>query len=69
MRSGETHVAEIRYPRGHENSPMSDAEIEAKFRDLCGGVLGAKGCDRALQALWQLERMEDAAAITALLVP
>lgn len=69
MRSGETHVAEIRYPRGHEMSPMSDAEIEAKFRDLCGGVLGAKGCDRALQALWQLERMEDAAEVTALLSP
>jgi len=69
LRSGETLVAEIRYPRGHEKSPMSDAEVEAKFRDLCGGVLGAQGCARALQALWQLERMEDAGAITALLVP
>jgi len=68
MRSGETHVAEIRYPRGHEKSPMSDAEAEAKFRDLCGGVLGAQGCDRALKALWQLEGMQDAGAITALLV-
>jgi len=69
MRSGETQVAEIRYPRGHEKSPMSDAEIESKFRDLAAGALGAQGCDRALKALWQLERMEDAAAVTALLVP
>ena len=69
MRSGEAHVSEIRYPRGHEKSPMSDAEVENKFRDLCAGALGAPGCDRALKALWQLESMQDAAVITALLMP
>jgi len=69
MRSGETHVAEIRYPRGHEKSPMSDSEVEAKFHDLCGGVLGAKGCDCALQALWQLEGIKDTGEITTLLQP
>jgi 2-methylcitrate dehydratase len=69
LRSGETHVAEIRYPRGHEKSPMSDAEVENKFRNLSGGLLGAPGCDRALKTLWQLENIKDAGAITALLVP
>jgi 2-methylcitrate dehydratase len=69
MRSGETLVSEIRYPRGHEKSPMSDAEVENKFRDLCAGPLGAQGCDQALKTLWQLESIKDAGAITALLVP
>ena len=69
MYSGEKHISEIRYPRGHEKSPMSDAEVENKFRDLCAGPLGAQGCDQALKALWQLEKIEDAGAITALLVP
>ncbi len=69
MRSGETHISEIRYPRGHEKSPMTDAEVENKFRDLCAGPLGAQGCDRALKALWQLESMKDAGVITALLTP
>lgn len=69
LRSGETLVAEIRYPRGHEKSPMTDAEVENKFRDLCGGLLGAPGCDLALKTLWQLENIKDAGAITALLVP
>jgi 2-methylcitrate dehydratase len=69
MRSGETHISEIRYPRGHEKSPMSDAEVENKFRDLCAGPLGAQGCDRALKALWQIESMKDAGLITALLMP
>lgn len=69
MRSGETFVSEIRYPRGHEKSPMTDAEVEAKFRDFCAGTLGTEGCDRALKALWQLESMKDAGVISALLMP
>ena len=32
MKSGEEHVAEIRYPKGHEKNPMTDDEIERKFR-------------------------------------
>lgn len=69
LRSGETLVSEIRYPRGHEKSPMSDAEVEDKFRDLAAPTLGAAGCERALQALWQLEHIKDAQEITALLRP
>lgn len=69
MRSGETLVSEILYPRGHEKSPMSDAEVENKFRDLCAGPLGAQHCNPALKTLWRLESLTDAAAITALLVP
>lgn len=69
MKSGEKHVVEIRYPKGHEKSPMGDAEIESKFRDLCGGVLGKDGCSRALDTLWRVEGVDDSNKITALLVP
>jgi 2-methylcitrate dehydratase len=69
MQSGATHVAEIRYPRGHEQSPMSDDEIERKFHDLCAGQLDAQLRSKALAALWQLESMTDAGGITALLQP
>jgi 2-methylcitrate dehydratase len=66
MQSGETHVIEIIYPRGHEKSPMSDAEIERKFHVMCDGRLDAVRRDRALAMLWQLENMQDAADLTAL---
>jgi 2-methylcitrate dehydratase PrpD len=69
MKSGEKHVVEIRYPKGHEKSPMGDAEIVSKFHDLCGGVLGKDGRSRALEALWRVEEMDDSNKITALLVP
>ncbi|HWI13167.1 MAG TPA: MmgE/PrpD family protein [Burkholderiales bacterium] len=67
MSSGGVHVGEIRYPKGHEKNPMSDAEIEEKFRDLCAVRLDAKQCDEALAALWQTERIDDVGKITALL--
>lgn len=69
MKSGEKHVVEIRYPKGHEKSPMGDAEIVSKFHDLCGGVLGKDGCNKALDALWRVEELDDVNRITALLVP
>lgn len=67
MRSGEAHVAEVRYPKGHVKSPMTDGEIERKFGDLCVGQLDAGRCNKALEALWQLESVDDAGGITALL--
>ena len=66
LRSGETKAVEIIYPRGHEKSPMSDAEIEQKFHSLCAGRLNAARRDCALSALWQLESVRDIGEITAL---
>ena len=67
MRSGEAHVAEMRYPKGHEKNPMSDAEIERKFFELSADRLSAEQCEKLLRMLWQLERVEDVRAVTALL--
>ncbi|HEY9446110.1 MAG TPA: MmgE/PrpD family protein [Burkholderiales bacterium] len=66
-RSGEVQVAEIRYPKGHQKNPMSDGEIESKFRELCAGRFDAVRCDKALEALWQLQSVDDVGQITALL--
>ena len=41
LQSGETQTVEIIYPRGHEKSPMDDAEIEQKFHTMCAGRLDA----------------------------
>jgi 2-methylcitrate dehydratase len=67
MKDGAAHVSEIRYPKGHEKSPMTDAEIERKFRDLSAGRLDARRRDKALEALWELERVEDAGRLTELI--
>jgi len=53
--SGEQLAAQTVYPKGHPRNPMSDAEIDAKFRSLSAELLTAQQCDRALNLLWSLE--------------
>jgi 2-methylcitrate dehydratase len=62
-RSGQQHVREIFYAKGHPKNPMSDQEIEAKFRKLSEPVLGPAGVDNALRVLWCLDRMENVSQV------
>jgi 2-methylcitrate dehydratase len=58
-KSGEKHVREIRYGKGHPKNPMSDQEIEAKFRRLAEPVLGPGQVNMILNRLWHLEEVRD----------
>ncbi|HLQ23705.1 MAG TPA: MmgE/PrpD family protein, partial [Gemmatimonadales bacterium] len=51
------HVtAETCYPKGHRRNPLTDAEVETKFRGLASNSLSAQGCDRLLAHAWELEK-------------
>ena len=52
---GRRVAAETRNPKGHYRNPLTDGEVEAKFRGLASGALGVEGCDRVLAELWDLE--------------
>ena len=67
LRSGQRLTERSHYPKGHARSPLTDAEVETKFRDLSTGVLGEAQADAALHALWRLEEAEQAAAVISLL--
>jgi 2-methylcitrate dehydratase len=54
-RSGSAHVAQCVYPKGFPQNPLSDADIEAKFRACCEDLLTVPQCDWALALLWSLE--------------
>ena len=54
-RSGQRFTAETAYPKGHQQNPLSDAELEAKFRHLAAGTLPEPQCQAALAQLWSLE--------------
>jgi len=53
--SGQRFTAETAYPKGHQQNPLSDAELEAKFRHLADGMLSEPQCSAALAQLWSLE--------------
>jgi 2-methylcitrate dehydratase len=59
MVSGEVHRKELTYPKGHAKSPMSDAQVERKFRDMTGARLSERQCDALLKAVWSLEDASD----------
>ena len=54
------------YPKGHRNNPISDEELEQKFRSLAGAELSEAQVGRALKALWSLEEMDDAGEVVDL---
>jgi 2-methylcitrate dehydratase len=56
---GERLTAEVPYHRGHYKNPMSDQEIETKFRRLAEGWLTSRQIDALLDRLWNLEQVAD----------
>jgi 2-methylcitrate dehydratase len=59
MRSGERKSVRVEYHRGHWRNPMSDAEIEEKFRSLMADMLPADRAGALLGQLWKLEELRD----------
>jgi len=57
-RDGKRLVEQGQYPKGHLENPMTDAEVEQKFRALCRGSLGEKRSEALLETLWALERQD-----------
>ncbi len=56
-KSGERKIGAVEYPRGHFNNPMTDAEIETKFRALAARTLPANRIEILLDELWNLEHI------------
>jgi len=62
--AGAHHETTVLHARGSIAQPLSDADIEAKVRDLA--AMGGSGCDaaRVIEAVWTLD---DAANVSALM--
>ena len=56
-RNGQTEVAATSYPKGHGQNPLSDAEVDAKFRRLACPVITEQQCAQALELIWSLENL------------
>ena len=51
-RDGQEHTTHSSWPKGHQRNPMSNSEVESKFRSFAGPSLTGYQCDRALEILW-----------------
>ena len=63
---GAEHVKEVDYAAGHAQSPLSDQEVEAKFRGMFALHGSRAHCDELLAALWAFERADDVVEIVKL---
>jgi 2-methylcitrate dehydratase PrpD len=64
--SGKEVATTVRHARGSLEKPLSDAEIEAKVRDLAG--LGGSGADVAgvIETVWSLDDLADVGTLMRL---
>ena len=48
--------AEANYPKGHRRNPLTDREVEKKFRGLASSILAPQGCDKVVEEIWNLDK-------------
>lgn len=58
LTNGTQLTEENEFPRGHDQNPMSDEEVTAKFRRLSAGVLDPAAQQQVLDLCWRLEELE-----------
>ena len=58
----------VKYPRGHAGNPMTDDEVEAKFRGLADGVITRSTQDKLLDAMWNMDKAKDVKSLWAFAV-
>ncbi len=57
--AGQRFASQVAYHKGHFKNPLSDAELEVKFRSLACGPLPKAQADSLLDRLWNLEELAD----------
>jgi 2-methylcitrate dehydratase len=67
LADGRKLTKEVEFPRGHAGNPMTDAEVEAKFRALVEPRYGRVTADAVLRECWRFEDVIDVAAVLGLL--
>jgi len=66
-REGKTYTKQKDLPLGHPGNPMSDQELEGKFRRLVDRRLGRPRTDDLIRLVWRLEQMKDIGTLMPLL--
>jgi 2-methylcitrate dehydratase len=65
--SGKEYVKQVDHPLGHPRNPMSDREVEEKFRILAAGQLDRRAAGRIIEYIWNLDGVDDIGTLMPLL--
>jgi 2-methylcitrate dehydratase len=58
LNDGRRLVREVEFPRGHAHNPMTDAEVEQKFRTLVEPRYGPQKASQMLAVCWKLDELK-----------
>ncbi|MBN9521906.1 MmgE/PrpD family protein [bacterium] len=67
LNDGRKLVQEVEFPRGHAGNPMTDQEVEAKFRLAVEPKYGKPRADQVLARCWELEKLQGVAELIGML--
>lgn len=65
--TGKEYAKQVDFPLGHPRNPMSDREVEEKFRRLAAGKLDRAGAGKVIALVWKLDALRDIGALMPLL--
>jgi 2-methylcitrate dehydratase PrpD len=69
LRDGRTLEKFVEHAIGSLDRPMSDADLEAKFRGLAQGILSSAETDRLIRLCWDVGSLPQAAEVARAAVP
>lgn len=64
---GTTHRTQVDLPLGHPARPLSDQQVEDKFRRLASRRIGGTRLARLIETVWNLEQVKDIGTVMPLL--
>ena len=67
-RKGRKLRKRVDFPRGHHRNPMTDQEVEEKFRTLTKNTITKEHVDEFLKKSWRLEEASDISDVLATLI-
>ncbi len=59
VKSGETYKVRIEYPRGNPHNPMTDKEIEEKFRSMASKYMTEAQMAKVIATVNRLDQLKD----------
>ncbi|HEX6511354.1 MAG TPA: MmgE/PrpD family protein [Chloroflexota bacterium] len=67
LTEGRTYTIDVPHQTGSPANPMTDRQVGQKFKGLADGVLPPAQAERALEALWDIDRLTNAGDVVPLL--
>ena len=69
LKGGKVLEKYVEHAVGSLGRPMSDADLEAKFRGLAEGMLSRAEADKLIRLCWEVGRLKDAGETARASVP